>query len=163
MSAHSFIKGIPSFLAPKFAKMAANQAKAITANGFLKLGLEVLGYRRWESYKYNANLNRFKEHFGILPSTCSDVWEKLRLSDDDDCRLDPKAKPIHLLLTINYLWRYQTEEPHAKLFHMTKNTARKWKYIYLKKLEALFPHLVSWVSSWQENFCPAFLQWTISF
>ena len=109
---------------------------------FLQIGLETCGYNRWRRYKYHANVDRFKEIFGMLPKTTAQVWSMLRTSTDSNIRLRKNAKPTHLLLTMNYLWHYGTEGVLSKDFKMTAKTARKWKWIYVRKIAGMFPALV---------------------
>ena len=119
-------------------------AKAVSTLEFLGIGLDVFGYKRWRYYKEHANIKRFKEHYGISPLTCHQIWESLRNSIDDSIKLHPKAKPIHLLLAIVHLWSYPTEANLASQFGMaSKNTCRKWRRLYVEKLASLFPSLVS--------------------
>lgn len=109
---------------------------------FLGLGLETCNYPRWWRYQEHANIERFKEHFGVTPKTCRDVWERLRRSVNPAIRLDAKAKPIHLLMAIIHLWAYDTEAPFSRLFGLTKKTAWKWKDIYVQKIALLFDDVV---------------------
>ena len=131
-----------STMAMTGAAAAANLAPDVSKDKFLQNGLELFGYHRWRHYKYGANLARFKQHFGVLPATVAEVWSRLRKSTNHDIRLEKNANPRHLLLACSYLWGYQTEPGYAKDFKMTAKTARKWKWIYVRKIAGMFPALV---------------------
>ena len=118
------------------------KARVVPTAAFLQIGLEMDGFTRWKSYKYTANLKRFTDHYGMLPSTVAKVWQMLRDSNVPAARLEKNAKPTHLLLALSFLWNYETEQGYSRDFKMTKKTGRKWHWIYVRKIAALLPSLV---------------------
>ncbi len=74
--------------------------RSMTDIDFLQLGLEIGGHARWRTFRPAANIQRFKEAFGVLPKTCVLIWDALRNSLDPTVRLGRRAKPKHLLVVI---------------------------------------------------------------
>ena len=141
-------------LAPTRAMTTRKKAKEISSAKFLKIGLELDGFMRWRTYKYNANLSRFTKHYGMLPSTVAKVWQLLRDSNEDDVRLEANAKPAHLLLALSYLWHYETEQGYSRDFKITEKTGRKWHKEYVRKVAGLLPSLVrAWSMTTAASYC----------
>ena len=120
----------------------AAAAPAISPEKFLGLGLEVFNYKRWRSYKHGANLIRFKKHYGVLPITCCQVWQKLRLHTNPESRLSSKADPRYFLMAVCFLWSYQTEAPLASQFGMSEKTSRKWVRYFVERIGSLLPSIM---------------------
>lgn len=105
---------------------------SFAAKEFLALGLETVGYDRWESYKEDANIKRFRQHFGVDPQTCEEVWSDVK-------RSMPGAKPKHLLLGLRWLWKYDTEADLSPMFDMSEKTVRKWTKQLVSEIMKLLP------------------------
>jgi hypothetical protein len=116
---------------------------SMTAIEFLGLGLEIGGHKRWRTFQHAANIQRFKEAFGVLPETCVLIWDALRNSLDPTVRLRRKDKPGHLLVGIRFLWTYHEEYEIARFFGYGSNkTGRKWWKLYVAKIEKLLDRKV---------------------
>lgn len=109
-------------------------AAALSKEDFFALGLELAGHSKWQQYKHERNLERFKEDYGVIPETCCRIWEDLRTS----FRLEKKAKPKHFLLAIRFLFKYEDESDLCRFFGIrSKKTVRKWWKIYVRKIEEI--------------------------
>jgi hypothetical protein len=118
--------------------MAQAPPPAMTTMDFMGLGLEIGGHSRWRTYKYEANVKRFKQAFGVIPETCVLIWDVLRNSMDAAVRLKKEDKPKHLLVAIRFLWTYDEEYDLSRFFgFQSHTTARKWWKIYVTKIEKL--------------------------
>jgi len=118
--------------------MAQVPPQAMTAIEFMGLGLEIGGHTRWQTYKHEANVKRFKQAFGVIPETRVLLWDALRNSMDATVRLQKNDKPMHLLVAIRFLWMYHEEYEIARFFSFRSVvTGRKWWKIYVKKIEKL--------------------------
>jgi len=126
--------------------MAATVA-AFSTEEFMALGLETGGHPKWRDYKHERNIDRFKEDYGVTPQTCHDIWEDLRNFDAEiECldehkspvRLEKGAKPLHLLLGIRFLFKYQEQRDLCRFFGMrSPKTMSKWATLYVFKIERL--------------------------
>lgn len=109
----------------------------------MRLGLEIAGEYKWMTYKHHCNLDRFTTYYGVDPRTCARVWEALRTSNDPEIKLFRKANPMHLLLAIRFLWRYEMETDLGKFFGIkSPKTVRKWVRYYLYRVKLLLPSLM---------------------
>ena len=123
--------------------MAQVPPPAMTAIEFMGLGLEIGGHTRWQTYKHETNVKRFKQAFGVIPETCVLLWDALRNSMDATVRLQKNDKPMHLLVGIRFLWTYHEENEIARFFSFRSVvTGRKWWKIYVKKIEKLLDRKV---------------------
>jgi hypothetical protein len=109
----------------------------------MALGLELAGYKRWQSYKEEANIKRFKAQYGALPESCENIWVDLQTTPDEDCCIESDASPRLLLLALRFLWVYPTEKQLCTMFDMSEKTVRKWSGIFSRKLQLLLPNKVS--------------------
>jgi hypothetical protein len=115
----------------------------ISAKEFMALGLELAGYKQWQSYKETANIKRFKAHYGALPKVCENIWIDLQMATDEECRIKSDASPRLLLLGLRFLWVYPTESQLCTMFEMSEKTVRKWSGVFSRKLQLLLPNKVS--------------------
>jgi hypothetical protein len=115
----------------------------ISASEFMALGLELAGYKKWQSYKEKNNIERFKAHYGALPKSCENIWIDLQMATDDECCIKSDASPRLLLLGLRFLWVYPTENQLCTMFDMSEKTVRRWSGVFSRKLQLLFPKKVS--------------------
>jgi hypothetical protein len=118
----------------------------VSAEEFMAIGLELAGYKRWQSYKEKANIQRFKAHYGAVPKSCENIWVDLQVTTDEECRIEGDASPRLLLLGLRFLWVYPTEKHLCTMFQMSEKTVRRWSGIFSRKLQLLLPSKVSNVS-----------------
>lgn len=83
-----------------------------------------------EYVKHDVNLSslvglrKFKEFFGVSPQVCSIAWGYIE-------NQDPSIKSKHLLWTLFFLKRYNTEHVNASVVNADEKTFRlySWKVI----------------------------------
>ena len=121
----------------------STKAKSFTKQQFLKLGLEIAGYKKWYTYMPHTQLDRFSTHYGVNPETTASVWHALQnLPVGNEHRLEKNAKPMHLLLGFRFLYKYHTEDDLGVFFGgennpMCNKTVGKWCRIYTHRIESL--------------------------
>eukprot|EP00977_Amphora_coffeiformis_P008565 scaffold1938_cov260-Amphora_coffeaeformis.AAC.1 len=96
---------------------------------FTLLAAEILGV---DSF----NDRMFRSHFGCSPDICSILWQQITRG----CN----GMPYHLLWALNFLKSYDTEDVMACRFHVTRNTLRKWIWIYVRKICRLKRKVIRW-------------------
>jgi hypothetical protein len=74
---------------------------------------------------------RFKSFFGVSPVVCSICWEQLI------DKMPIGSKPIHLLWTLLFLKRYNSEEVNRTLTGVNEKTFRKWIWLMIELLAKL--------------------------
>jgi hypothetical protein len=77
-----------------------------------------------------VGLRRFREHFGISPEVCLIAWLILAGKHLHP----PGAIPLHMLIAILFLKRYQTESIDRTITGLDEKTIRKWRWIYVDLL-----------------------------
>ena len=117
-----------------------------TAREFMAMGLTYFKFHRWEKYKLEASIDRFKHQFGVTPATAALAWETMIDSDDPRIKIEKGrcTKPKYLLLALRWLFVYETERqlgPHFDI-HSTTTTEKHLK-IWVRKIQLLLPSLVS--------------------
>jgi len=121
-------------------RIAAPAARLVSEMEFMQIGLETAGYVRWRDYEMETNIRNFRAHYGPLPKSCMQMWSDMQESENEDCKLEPDAKPVHLLIALRFLRKYPTETDLASFFRMTEKTVRKWVHIFVKKISLLLPN-----------------------
>ena len=60
-----------------------NATSILTGDEFLKLGLNLVGYKghRIRRCKKSTNVERFVEHYGSIPIICAIIWEDLQTTE----------------------------------------------------------------------------------
>jgi hypothetical protein len=109
----------------------------------LRLGLNQLGYSDFQRDRVcnETNRNRFVAAFGVSPLVCSMVFRDIQLHIADDATID-NPKPLMLLMSFYWLYRYPVETMTAAHFKFDEDTVRKWVWKYCKAIQALLPHKV---------------------
>jgi Helix-turn-helix of DDE superfamily endonuclease len=102
------------------------------------------GYCRWRYMQEETNIGRFKDAFGAMPLTCHQIWTALR----DAGKLAKTSKPVHLLLALRYLWKYDTQTDLGQFFHISSHvTVSRCVKEWVKLIASL---LQSKMLSWTE-------------
>lgn len=115
---------------------------------FMRLGLELAGEYKWMTYKHHCNIQRFRTYYGVTPRTCGRVWNDLRTSNDPTIRIDGNSDPMHFLLAVRFLWRYEVEKDLGKFFGIKDpKTVRKWVHYYEPRVAGL---LSSMIPAWSD-------------
>ena len=101
---------------------------------FLKLGLEIAGYKRWETYQHGSNIDRFVSCYDATPKTCFEMWKDLKFMD----KLDKYSKPKYLLIALRYLYTNDTENDLARFFgYIDRTRIRTHAKEYANKIQWL--------------------------
>ena len=116
---------------------------AFDKTAFMRLGLRIAGFDKWEAYMEHTNIARFRAWYGSTPKTCAKVWLDLRSSTVDGCSIGADANPMHLLLALRFLKAYPSETELAGTFQISEKSVRKWSAEYTRKLQLLLPQMVS--------------------
>jgi hypothetical protein len=114
------------------------------ANEIEKLGLYYSGYddKRQDAALPETNLNRFRDSYGALPQSCSQMLRDIQAEDMGEFRI-LKPNVIHLLLCLCWLNTYHTESQMAGMFKVAENTVCKWCWKNAKAIQALKSKKVS--------------------
>jgi hypothetical protein len=109
----------------------------------LRLGLNQIGCTEYHRDRVcdKTNLSRFAATFGVSPLICSMVFRDIQLHVDDGATID-NPKPLMLLMSLYWLYRYPVETMTAVCFKFDEDTVRKWVWKYCKAIQALLPHKV---------------------
>ena len=116
---------------------------ATDKTAFMRLGLQIAGFDKWETYMEHTNIARFRAWYGPTPTTCAKVWLDLQSSTVDGCSIGSDANPVHLLLALRFLKAYPSETELAGTFQISEKSVRKWSAAYTRKLQLLLPQMVS--------------------
>ena len=108
--------------------------KTLTEKDFLKLGLEIAKYERWESYKEHCNIERFVDAYGATPKTCAEMWDDLKIIEE----IDKYSKAKYLLMALRYLHTNDSERDVASFFgYIDRSRIRKHVKEYVEKIQTL--------------------------
>ena len=119
----------------------------------MKLGLQCAGYKYPNRCKIETNINRFKAHFGLNPSTCEKLWVDLQATANEEGRIDAGTEPVFLLIGLRFLYKYETEEVLGRFFDMCDKTVRKYYRESAKKISLLFDQVILPVEAIAEDAC----------
>jgi hypothetical protein len=103
--------------------------------------------------------------YGSNPIVYAQIIEDLQTTHIAEARVDSKNISVEkLLIAMNFLKCYQSEEVRSGQFRVSEKTARKWGWFYSKKIQALKEQKIVWPESWndghpllQDNNTPIFL------
>jgi hypothetical protein len=113
-------------------------AKVFSKKEFHAFGLELAGHPQWKAYKHHCNIDRYRQAYGVTPKTVARVWHELRTSNDSQAKLPTNSEPIHLLLSIRFLWRYEVYEDLGRFFGIqSPKTVKKWLWDYLQRIRRM--------------------------
>jgi hypothetical protein len=118
---------------------AFNMVVIITSDQMLRQGLRIVGFNteRIQNVSLDANLERFRAHYGSYPIVYAAIWEDLHHSTFPDARIDDKADLVSYLMAIFFLKCYPSEAQLAGTFRVCERTVRKWCWYYAGKIQAL--------------------------
>lgn len=101
---------------------------------FLQLGMEIAGINRWQQYRPNTNVKRFKKRYGATPLTCHQMWVDLIAIGE----VKNRSKPAHLLMALRYLFKYESCTDLGDFFGFATDAAvAKWCKLYVTKIQKL--------------------------
>ena len=98
------------------------QGGKLSATAFLRLAMAQIIKKQPKTIK--AKVARFRDHFKVSPSTCSDIYEAI-LPHIADTTLPFTYKPIYLLYTLYFLYRYPVERVFAVHMKTSRDTLRR--------------------------------------
>ena len=110
---------------------------------FLKLGLRYANYPFPNRCKIDTNISRFKNHYGVHPLTCENMWSDFQNTPNQDARIKADTKPVFLLIGLRFLWTYDTEEILGSFFGLSAKTVRKYYKECTEKIYLLLPELLT--------------------
>lgn len=124
----------------------------ITAKEIMGIGLNYFKYFKWEKYSHEANVDRFKSQYGVIPETAAAIWNAMIDSENEVVKLvkGRETKPKYLLLSLRWLFAYETERqigPHFDI-HSTTTTSKYLKR-WVRKIQLLLFPLVSAGAPWR--------------
>jgi len=129
----------PSIASKMSRNLPAAAYRRDAADLFLKLGLEIAGFRVSNSAKVNNR--RFRSHFSTRPEACAEAWHDMK-ADDPGFRRD--AHPRHLFWTLLFATQYPTEHQLAGRVGCSENTARFWVWYIAPRLQNLKAKKIRW-------------------
>jgi len=84
----------------------------------------------------NANIQRFKDHYGANPVVIAQIWHDLQTTEIPEARI--KVLNFSAFLeALNLLYRCHRETEREARFDKSRKTLRKWSRYYLLKIQAL--------------------------
>jgi hypothetical protein len=108
----------------------------ITAAQFKILGIEmIIGFDHTRTCEA-MRLRRWHAYFGASPETCSEIFVDLQRTQVEEARVK-RLDAFHFLIAFYWLKGNEPDEKLAVQFKLVEKTARKWKWYYLRKIEAL--------------------------
>ena len=113
-------------------------APAYSAHQFMVLGLKNAKILNWQCRKENTNIDAFRRKYSGTPQTVEDIYNKMRLSADVRIRLRANAKPMHLLLALRFIRKYEAEEDLGNFFGiLSRTTVEKYLNEYMPRIHLL--------------------------
>ena len=133
-----------------------NSAKMLrfSASQVLQKGLELYGIELHCQRKScrASNVRKFKKFYGSTPEVYKQIFHDLQTTEIDKARVDPEDICLDsFLMAINFLKLYETETVRAAIFDICENTARKWAWFYVKKIQALKKEKIIWPKEWNRS------------
>ena len=113
-------------------------APAYSAHQFMVLGLKIAKILNWQRRKEKTNIDAFRRKYSGTPQTVEDIYNKMRLSADLRIRLRANAKPMHLLLALRFIRKYEAEEDLGNFFGiLSRTTVEKYLNEYMPRIHLL--------------------------
>jgi hypothetical protein len=113
---------------------------ALTPRDFLELGLGFTKGERWQRRMPHIQEGLFRGHFGASTKTCCALWNSL--ADE----LNGESLPSHLLLSLRWIWSYDTEHDLSHEFDLDEKVLRGLTKLYIRKIQGLKATTVSTVA-----------------
>jgi len=76
---------------------------------FLALGLAIAKYEKWEKHLPHRQIAKFKEKCGVIPKTYKMMWNDMRVSPLQECKLPKNAKLMDFLVGMRFIFTYDGE------------------------------------------------------
>jgi hypothetical protein len=113
------------------------QAITFPEEQITRIGLNYAGFDdiRQASVSLETNLRRFRDAYGALPLSCSQILADVQAEDLGDAQI-VKPNAIYLLMSLCWMNTYVTEHTLAGTFKIGENTVRKWCWAYAKAIQA---------------------------
>ena len=96
---------------------------------FVDFGSGIIGVQP-ASFKSNSWKRKWKAHFGISLRACLRVWIDIRESSTF-------LQRQHLLMGLNFLQCYRTEDVACAVFKVSAKSYRKWVWIVIQSIAKL--------------------------
>ena len=110
---------------------------SVSASDFMMLGFESRGFKKCDKLSHSSRVRKFRSLFGTSPQVVAAIWEDLRLSNDDDVKINRHCRPLYLLLALRWMKAYESEEELETSFNLCVNTISKWCEILTSKIALL--------------------------
>jgi hypothetical protein len=124
-----------------------NPTGILTADEFLKIGLQLVGYkkRRIRRAKKRLNAERFLGHYGSIPCICAMIWEDLQTTEVEEAPIPAEhLKVEYFLMAMHHLKRYPTEVEREGMFDISSKWGRDKVWYYVEKTQALKAQKTVW-------------------
>ncbi len=124
-----------------------NPTSILTADEFLKIGLQLVGYkkRRIRRAKKRSNVERFLGHYGSIPCICAMIWEDLQTTEVEEARIPAEHLNVaFFLMSMHHLKRYTTEVEREGIFDISLKWGRDKVWYYVEKIQALKAQKIVW-------------------
>jgi hypothetical protein len=111
---------------------------ACSAEQFRLLGFQLRGFTGWDHSGEVAQEEKFRSVFGTNSQVIESIWLELQTAGFQECRINTAiTKPLHLLLTYQWLKAYESVKELHTGFNMAENTIRKHIRMVLHKIALL--------------------------
>jgi hypothetical protein len=125
-----------------------------TPDEILWKGLEIGGFDRWrqQRVKRETCLRQFRALYGSNPVVYAEIIEDLQTTHIEKARVDSKKMSIEkLLIAMNFLKCYQSEDVRSGPFKVSEKMVHKWGWFYTKKIQAFKEQKIVWPESWNDR------------
>ena len=131
-----------------------SDAATLTERDFIEIGLETAKVVGWRLCKPATAIERFKQFYLATPATCVAIWDDLKKAG----AISKKDKPVHLLVGLRFLLKYENESNLAHFFGFrSRTTAAKYARLWVGHISTLFAGKVSFVDTHLHTFAGNFL------
>ena len=116
------------------------QVQVIAPDEMLRRGLSLAGYdfQRQQRVTRASNVSRFKSCYGSWPIVYVAMLEDMQTTTIRAAYVHPKDLVLeNFLMALHFLYCYPTGKQQEKEFKICANTARKWSWVYARKIQAL--------------------------
>jgi hypothetical protein len=118
-----------------------------TLEEILLSGLRLIGFTegRISRAKPTTNIERFKAHFGSIPTVVALLWQDLQVTEIKKARVPPSKRNFsHFLMALHHLKRYPTELEREAIFDISLSYGRFWVWYFVEKMQALKEEKIKW-------------------
>lgn len=115
----------------------------VSEETIITIGLQTVGCSEsWKSANTEARIETFRACFYATPKTCQDIFVAIQADDLETHRVK-KPDLVYLLITLNWLYKYNTEKQMSINFKINEKTIRKNIWRYAEAINALKTRKVS--------------------